>query len=142
MPNNLLPFSEGGRSGNVVQIEDNNYIFNVFLWNGTAKTGITFSSINELKIVDDLRYFYSYGYMSFNDTNDVLETYNGPNGDGSVVPYSFRGDGRDYLQIEIMPQLKPNDVFIQSPSEEEKKDFCLKYTFSVYKIEEQKITII
>lgn len=139
MPNNLLSFAEGGRSGNVVQIEDNNYIFNVFLWNGTAKTGITFSSVNELKIVDDLRYFYSYGYMSFNDTNDVLETYNGPNGDGSVTPYSFRGDGRDYLQVEIMPQLKPNDVFIQSPSEEEKRDFCLKYTFSIYKIEEQKI---
>jgi len=131
---NLFRGSEGGSSGNVVQIEDNNYIFDVYLWNGETKTGITFAAIDELKIVDDLRYFYSYGYILFSNNNDILETFNG---DGKIKPYNFRGDGRDYLQIEIMPQIKDNDVFVQEVSEKEKKEFCLKYTFSIYKIEEE-----
>ncbi len=131
---NLFRGSEGGSSGNVVQIGDNNYIFDVFLWNGETKTGITLAAIDELKIVDDLRYFYSYGCMTFNDANDILETFNG---DGKIKPYNFRGDGRDYLSIEIMPQMKDNDVFVQDVSEKEKKEFCLKYSFSVYKVEEE-----
>ena len=117
---NLFRGSEGGSSGNVVQIEDNNYIFDVYLWNGETKTGITFAAIDELKIVDDLRYFYSYGYILFSNNNDILETFNG---DGKIKPYNFRGDGRDYLQIEIMPQIKDNDVFVQEVSEKEKKNF-------------------
>lgn len=124
---------DGGSSGNIVQIQDNNYIFDVYLWNGETKTGITFAAIDELKIVDDLRYFYCYGYMLFNDSNDILETFNG---DGKIKPYNFRGDGRDYLNIEIMPQIRNNDVFVQEVSEKDRKEFCLKYTFSIYKVEE------
>lgn len=131
---NLFRSSEGGSSGNIVQIQDNNYIFDVYLWNGETKTGISFAAIDELKIIDDLRYFYSYGYMTFNDSNDILESFNG---DGKIKPYNFRGDGRDYLSVEIMPQIKENDVFVQDISEKERREFCLKYSFSIYKIEEE-----
>lgn len=131
---NLSRSDAGGKTGSVVQIGDNNFIFDVYLWNGETKVGLLFSAIEELKIVDDLRYFYSYGYMKFSNGNDVLESYNAG---GKVKPYNFRGDGRDYLCIEIMPQLKPDDVFVQDVSEEERKEFCLKYTFSIYKTDEE-----
>jgi hypothetical protein len=134
---NFMGSPDGQTTGRVIKIGDNNYFFDVFLFNGETKTGITFASIEELSIVDDLRYFFSYGYMVFNDSNDVLESFNGVDGKGSVTPYTFRGDGRDYLQIEIMPQLKPDDDMVSSVSEKDKEEFCLKYIFSIYKIQEE-----
>lgn len=136
---NFIRGEDGGNSGKIIQIGDNHYIFDVFLFNGETKTGITYSSIEELSIVDDLRYFFSYGYIVFNDSNDVLESFNGMGGGEKVTPYTFRGDGRDYLQIEIMPQLKENDAFVNSVSEQDREEFCLKYTFSVYKIQEDMV---
>jgi len=134
---NFIRGDEGGKTGNIVQIGDNYYIFDVYLWNGETKTGITFGSIKDFKIVDDLRYFYSYGYIVVNNTNDVLETFNGIDGGEKIIPYNFRGDGKDYLQVEIMPQMNPNDNCMSTLSESERKEFCLKYTFSIYKIEEE-----
>jgi hypothetical protein len=134
---NFIRGEDGGNSGNVVQIGDNHYIFDIFLFNGETKTGITYSSIEELSIIDDLRYFFSYGYILFNDSNDVIESFNGINGSESVIPYTFRGDGRDYLQVEIMPQMKDNDGCVNSVSEKDREEFCLKYTFSIYKIQEE-----
>jgi hypothetical protein len=133
---NFVRGDEGGRTGNTVQIGDNYFLFNVFLWNGETKTGLTFSSIEDFKIVDDLRYFYSYGYIVINDSSEVLENFNGIDGKGKIIPYNFRGDGRDYLEVEIMPQMNPNDNCMSTLSESERKEFCLRYTFSIYKIEE------
>lgn len=134
---NFIRGDEGGASGNVVQIGDNNYIFDVYLHNGETKMGLTYASIEEFKIVDDLRYFFSYGYLVFNDSQDVIESFNGIDGASKVKPYNFRGDGRDYLQVEIMPQMKQEDTCVISVSEQDREEFCLKYTFSIYKIEEE-----
>ena len=134
---NFIRGDEGGSSGNVVQIGDNNYIFDVHLHNGETKMGITYATIEELKIVDDLRYFFSYGYMVFNDSQDTIESFEGVDGTSKVKPYSFRGDGRDYLQVEIMPQIKQDDACCNNVSEMDREEFCLKYTFSIYKIEEE-----
>jgi hypothetical protein len=134
---NFIRGDEGGSSGNVVQIGDNNYIFDVYLHNGETKMGITYATIEELKIVDDLRYFFSYGYMVFNDSQDTIESFEGVDGTSKVKPYSFRGDGRDYLQVEIMPQIKQDDACCNNVSEMDREEFCLKYTFSIYKIEEE-----
>lgn len=128
---NFLRSDEGGKTGNIVQIQDNLYKFDVSLWNGETRTGITFGSIEEFQIVDDLRHAHSYGYILFSDHHDVLESFEGIAGKSNVKPYNFRGDGRDYLQVEIMPQIDENSI-----SEKNAKEFCLKYTFSVYKMEE------
>lgn len=130
---NLLRADEGGNTGNIVQIQDNLYKFDVSLWNGETRTGITFGSIEEFQIVDDLRHVFSYGYILFSDQQDVLESFEGIEGKSKVKPYNFRGDGRDYLEVEIMPQV--NEVCVGSTPERDAKEFCLKYTFSVYKIE-------
>ena len=137
MLSNFLGSSDGQTTGRVIKIGDNNYFFDAFLYNGETRTGITFSSIEELNIVDDLRYFFCYGYMVFNDSNDVIETFSGVDGKNKTTPYTFRGDGRDYLQIEIMPQLKPDDETVSSVSEKDKEEFCIKHIFSIYKIQEE-----
>lgn len=131
---NLLRSDEGGNTGNIVQIQDNLYKFDVFLWNGETRTGITFGSIEELQIVDDLRHAFSYGYILFSDHHDVLESFEGIEKKSNVKPYNFRGDGRDYLEVEIIPQV--NQVCVGSTPERDAKEFALKYTFSIYKIEE------
>lgn len=134
---NFTRGDEGGKSGNVVQIGDNNYIFDVYLYNGESKMGLTYATIEEFKIVDDLRYFFSYGYLVFNDSHDTIESFNGVDGTNKVTPYNFRGDGRDFLQVEIMPQIKQDDTCVNNVSEKDREEFCLKYTFSIYKIEEE-----
>lgn len=131
---NFLRADEGGNTGNIIQIQDNLYKFDVFLFNGETRTGITFGSIEELQIVDDLRSVHSYGYMIFSDNNDVLESFQGVEEKSTVTPYNFRGDGRDYLEVEIMPQV--NNICVGASTEAEEKEFSLKYTFSVYKVEE------
>jgi hypothetical protein len=131
---NLLRSDEGGKTGNIIQIQDNLYKFDVFLWNGETRTGITFGSIEEFQIVDDLRHIYSYGYIIFSDNQDVFESFEGIEGKSKVKPYNFRGDGRDYLEVEIMPQV--NEVCVGSTPQRDAKEFSLKHTFSVYKIEE------
>jgi hypothetical protein len=131
---NFVRSDEGGKTGNIIQIQDNLYKFDVFLWNGETKTGITFGSIEELQIVDDLRNTYSYGYIIFADNQDVFESFEGIEGKSKIKPYNFRGDGRDYLEVEIMPQT--NQICVGSVSEVDAKEFSLKYTFAIYKIEE------
>lgn len=132
--NFLGPNSSTGGS-RTVQIQDNNYQFDLSLWNGEATAGITYGSIEDFQIVDDLRYFYSYGYIVFSDNHNVFEAFEGVDGQ-QITPYTFRGDGRDFLNVEIMPQMGDEGDLITF-SEQDKEEFCLKYTFSVYKIEDE-----
>jgi hypothetical protein len=131
---NFLRFDEGGNSGNIIQIQDNLYNFNVSLWNGETRTGITFTAIEELQIVDDLRHAHAYGYIVFTDHQDVLESFEGIEGKSDIKAYNFRGDGRDYLEVEITPQI--NQTCVGANTKNDDTLFSLKYTFSVYKIEE------
>lgn len=140
MISNLLNnFSSSGKK-NVESIGDNIFIFEVALNNGSSKVGIKFSAIDELNIVDDLRYFYVYGTLTINYNNDVLEAMESFGGSQSPKlgskPYSFRGDGRDILEIEIMPQLKEQKCLEVYASESEKRKYCIKHTCSVYKYED------
>jgi hypothetical protein len=127
---------------NIETINGTNYIYNVHLFNGTSKVGIKFAATDNLTIIDDLRYFYSYGTMTFNYNNDILEAFEGigeqgPTGSTSQFkPYVFRGDGRDLLLVEIMPQLKDTECLEFSPSEGEKEKYMIKHTFSVYHFED------
>jgi hypothetical protein len=130
--NFLGPNSSSGGS-RTVQIQDNNFQFDVSLFNGETTAGITYGAIEDFQIIDDLRYFYSYGYIVFNDNHNVFEAFEGIDGQ-QVTPYTFRGDGRDYLNVEIMPQMEEDGI---TTSDSYKDEFCLKYTFAVYKIEDE-----
>ena len=95
----------------------------------------SYGSIEDFQIVDDLRYFYSYGYIVFNDSHNLFEAFEGVDGK-QVTPYTFRGDGRDYLNVEIMPDMGEEGTLMTS-SENYREQFCLKYTFAVYKVEDE-----
>jgi len=132
-----LGMTGGKQENNVEQIGDNTFVFNVFLNNGSSRVGIKFAAIEELNIVDDLRYFYVYGTMTINYNEDVLESFEGTGGSiKEVEPYVFRGDGRDILEIDIMPQLKEQQCMEIYSTESEKKKYNIKHTCSIYKYED------
>jgi hypothetical protein len=137
-------FGLGGQSKQDVEnINGNNHEFKVELNNGTAKVRLKFAAIDELIIIDDLRYFYCYGKMSFGYNNDALEAFEtfGNDEPGSntqvVEPFTFRGDGRDILEVEIMPQMEDSDCLDMSLSDSDKKKYCIKHTFSIYHYEDK-----
>jgi len=132
-------FGLGGQSKQDVEsINGNNHLFKVELNNGVAKVKLKFAAIDELIIVDDLRYFYCYGKMTFNYNNDALEAFEtfGSDEPGTnsqlITPYIFRGDGRDILEVEIMPQMKDSDCLDMGDSESDREKYCIKHTFSIY----------
>lgn len=123
---------------NIEVINGNNYIFDIELDNGTTKVKLKFSAIDELSIIDDLRYFYSYGKLTFAYNKEALEAFEGNTSDitgsnsQSVKPYIFRGDGRDFLNVEIMPQMKDSDCLEVGASEAEREKYCIKHNFCIY----------
>lgn len=128
---------------NVVQIQDNNYYFNVTLFNSDGdKVTLKFSAIEELKIIDDLKNFGHYGYILFENKLDVIESFeyltnkNEGSKSKSFKPYVFRGDGRDFLSIEIYPQIRKDDIINQETSFAMQKNFGLSFIFSVYDYED------
>jgi len=129
--------SQSNQEDNVEQIGDNNFIFNLFLNNGSSRVGIKFSAVEELNIIDDLRYFYVYGTLTINYNEDVLESFEGTGGSTKETePFVFRGDGRDIIEIDIMPQLKEQQYLEVRSSESEKKNYNIKHTCSIYKYED------
>jgi hypothetical protein len=137
--NNLI--SSSVDEDNIEQIGDNVFKFNLTLDNGKSKVKIKFSAIEELNIVDDLRYFYVYGTFTINYNNDVLEAFesvgSGMGGNNSSsVAYQFRGDGRDILEIDILPQLKEQQCLEVFASESEKEKFNIKHRCAIYKYED------
>jgi hypothetical protein len=122
---------------NFENINGNNHIFNIVLNNGTTKVGIKFAAIDELVIIDDLRYFYAYGKMTFTYNNDALEAYEQTNVEPgapktSEKPYIFRGDGRDFLEVEIMPQMRDSECLEPGATESDREKYCIKHEFSIY----------
>ena len=137
--NNLLGSSF--EKDNVEQIGDNVFIFNLTLDNGKSKVKLKFSAIEELNIVDDLRYFYVYGAFTINYNQDVLEAFEsigsgmGMNSDSSEA-YQFRGDGRDILEIDIMPQIEEQRCLEVYASESDREKYNIKHKCSIYKYED------
>jgi hypothetical protein len=139
-------FKNFGLSGqskqDVENINGNNHLFRVELNNGSTKVRLKFAAIDELIIVDDLRYFYCYGKMTFNYNNDPLESCvtfgnSEPGSNNQLIkPYTFRGDGRDILEVEIMPQMKDSDCLEASISETDREKYCIKHIFSIYHYED------
>lgn len=127
----------------IVQIQDNNYVFDVRLISGDGEeVGLKFSAIEELKIIDDLKNFGHYGHIIFENTLDVIESlqYINSNYQGkqssNFKPYVFRGDGRDFLIINIFPQIKQDDFINSANSFATEKSFGLSFIFSIYDYED------
>lgn len=136
---NILPSSSD--EDNIEQIGDNVFIFNVSMDNGKSKVKLKFSAIEELNIIDDLRYFYVYGTLTINYNNDILEAFesmgSGMGGNNKMSQaYQFRGDGRDILEIDIMPQIKEQKCLEVYANDSEREKFNIKHKCSIYKYED------
>jgi hypothetical protein len=130
---------------NVEQIGDNVYKFNLVLNNGETKIALKFSAIEELSIIDDLKLFYVYGKCSFKYNENILEAFDtasqaaGMNVGTSTKPYKFRGDGRDILEIDIMPQLEEQQCLEVFGNESEKEKYNIKHACSIYHYEDKTV---
>lgn len=132
-----------GPRNNRVQIQDNYYDFNVSLINSDGNiTGIRHSAIVDLSFIEDMRYFYNFGFLIMDNTMDVLESAesisSGLDGAPQKVfkPFSFRNDGRDMLAINIKPQINYENADIGENKGNKNNSFALQGVFSVYETED------
>ena len=136
-----LSFEQGTER---VFIGDTSYDFNVQLYNSNFQNiGIKHASIVELVITDDLSSFYSSGYMVFHNVMDALESAQSISTDVRGMPeqattgFQFRGDGRDFLVVNIAPAIEgtDHDTKIRTTGEERSK-FELNYVFAINNTED------
>jgi len=128
-------------SDNIIKIEDNNYRFDVSLASTDGKlVKLKFAAIVDFKIVDSLDIPWTEGYLIFENIDDVVESgeFIGRSDDGTpkkaFVPYTFRGDGRDLLVVNICPQLGEDDDLDAIPGESSPRGMV--YTYSIYNTED------
>lgn len=121
-----------------VTIGDNTYEFTILLMNGDGQSiGLKYSSVVELSISDTLTNFSADGYIIFNNALDAIESVQSVSTDVRGRPeqafstFAFRGDGRDFLIVNIKPALQSND---QDPigMSDNKKQYSLNYLFTIF----------
>jgi len=142
--NTPLTIADGqsGALSNVI-INQTQYDFNVILINPEGKFFVfRHEAIKDLTIYDAINQYASDGYMVYDNSYDVLErpavTPNSADPNQALnanKAYSFRGDARDILRIEITPQLNPNNA--SSVTDDKiKYMFTLNYEYVIYDIED------
>lgn len=129
--------------GSTVQIQDNYYEFNITLTNSDGDVvGIRHGAIKDFVFTEDLRFFYNYGYLIFDNTLDVLESTESISTDfdgtpqKAFSPFNFRNDGRDFLSVSITPQVMYENDSVGDTSTRKKKPFSLKGVFTIYDTED------
>jgi len=137
-PNILL----NPNSNQTIRIGSDDYIFEVFLTNTNGDLiKINHAAIKELVIEDIATNFYHFGSITYQNTYDSIESYNGitdtsnTNATGYVqdsnLQYTFRGDARDLLIINILPKV-PGVPYTSTNIDAYKQMFNLKFTFCIY----------
>jgi len=133
-----LSFSSQGEH---VQIGDMQYEFNVQLYNGDGNSiGIKYPSIVELCISDLITTFAPDGYLIFNNPLDAIESVQSISTDvrgmpqQAFTPFTFRGDGRDFLVINIKPSVNIGDSDPLNTSDD--NEYSFSYVFTVYDMQD------
>lgn len=127
-----------------VQIQDNYYDFNVSLINSDGNiTRIRHGAIVDMSFIEDLRYFYNFGYLIMDNTMDILESSESISTGLDGAPqkmfkaFNFRNDGRDMIAINIKPQVhyENNDIG-ENKNKNKTNSFALQGVFSIYETED------
>jgi len=134
------------------RINNNYYYFNVSLINmdGRAHT-IKTGAIKTLVIEDDFHQFFHKGYIVINNSFDSLERnfentapdsteyYSSINntfpGTDELKGFVFKGDSRDVLRVDIMPNLDPTNPNSIGTSDQQRV-FRMYYDFAIYHSED------
>ena len=120
-------------------IDTQKYLFKVTLFNPEGdKVTLTKKEVKELKLVDNLRDPWVRGYITLDNTEAALERFVTDPTEREFRPeltplkgYTYRGDGRDFIQIEIIPV---NDGSLSEFTNDDKNfktTFGLRYIFSI-----------
>lgn len=92
--------------------------------------------IKELVINDNFNDYFANGYLIYDASYDVLERPPGGSNTAAQIPaYSFRGDSRDILKIEITPR-SPKSIANNTEQANYKSVFSLFYEFAIYNSED------
>jgi hypothetical protein len=136
------------------KINNNEYIFKITIVSvageKTRTQDIKPSAIKSLVINDTFASFYQSGYVIIDNSFDIIERdtpnavsyddpqyYNNAGNTGSNIDagFIFRGESRDILRVEIMPQLDGSAV-PGLGSEEGQALYRILYDFAIYNTED------
>tara|TARA_E500000318_G_scaffold108755_2_gene120280 strand:+ start:10791 stop:12359 length:1569 start_codon:yes stop_codon:yes gene_type:complete len=117
---NLLDSITRNSTENVYLIDKKKYVVNlVFLNPDGSSLQISKNNVRNLNINDNILLPHDMSSISFIDNDNVFQRLKADNKDIEFNPefknilkgYNFRGDGRDFLYIEILPVDKENEIF-------------------------------
>ena len=119
-------------------IDNQKYIFKATLFNPDGDNlTLTKSQVKELKLYDNIFQPWIKGEIIIDNTEQALERFRTNPVDQELKPgskeiqgYTTRGDGRDFIRIEIVP-LNTTDQGYDENSDEFNKLFGLRYFFSI-----------
>lgn len=136
------------------KINNNYYIFKVAIiaaaGDQTRTQDIKPSAIKTLQIEDTLTNFYHQGFIVIDNSFDIIErdtpdlnphinptyyNYGERSATDQDAGFLFRGEARDILRIEIMPQLDGTN-YSGMGSEDGQRLFRMTYDFAIYNSEE------
>lgn len=147
--NTALPTPE---ADNIFRLDNNQeYLFDVMLYNANDEfVRLRNQNITEFVLEDNLLDFYHQGYLVFKNDMDAIENvptnlnssstnpksytnFSYVDGD-KILPFSFRGDCRDFLIVDIIPKLNQSNDYRYGNDID--KVWRLKFVFSVYNTED------
>ena len=131
----------------VTLINNNPYRFNIGLVTSDGRyQELRVGAINNLVIEDTFTNFYESGYIILNNTFDALERVNDlsntnnlqtSTNSSSVKGYLMRGDARDLLIVDIMPDLTEGENNYGNVKDSNaNKAFKMSHIFAIYNTEE------
>jgi hypothetical protein len=135
---------------NIFRIGNNEYYIDLILYNANEEfVRLRVQNITELVIEDNITDFFHKGYVVFKNNNDAVERIsNLPSasvlsnyfnrayiGTDKILPYSFRGDCRDFFLVDIMPRISDNTQNYNY-GEQIEKLWRLKNVFVIYNTED------
>lgn len=119
-------------------IDNQKYIFKATLFNPDGDNlTLTKAQVKELRLYDNIFQPWVKGEIIIDNTEQALERFRTNPVDKELKPgsqeiqgYTTRGDGRDFIRIEIIP-LNTGDQGYDENSEEFNKLFGLRYFFNI-----------
>lgn len=113
------------------------YQFNVGLVNNDSryqelKPGV----VKQLVISDNFLNFYYTGYAVIDNTFDGIERNTPENQNKNNRGFIFKGDSRDFLMVDIMPNLHEGDFAGISKKQQAENIFRIKNNFAVFNFED------
>jgi hypothetical protein len=100
------------------QIRDQFYYIEIWLYNQIQEPfPVPFLFVHSLSIEENLTDWWVKGWVTFNNTLEVIERGSPYNSDSVVkAPYTFRSDGRNRISLKIYPIPSDRSIYLDTGS--------------------------